>query len=331
MIDTLGDRLLAQNPPNSGALRVIGPLGIDAGTVNGFEIVSADTAVAILGRTLFSLNLATGAATPIGDVGVTVDDLRGLSAPPTMAAPAPDSPLFAVNGTTLVSFPRNAPQSVAIIGAIVGLQPGETVLGIDFRPAGGALYLLGDTGRVYTVDTTTAAASLVAQLNNGAGGAVALDGTAFGVDFNPVADRLRVVSDTGQNLRIVPDTGATTGDGALGMPAPDVVAAAYTRSFAGSTTTSLYVIDAATGSLHRQDPPNDGVLIPVGALSASLNFGPVAGFYIAGGHDGVSLAALQPTGSTQSMLYRINLATGAATALGPIAGPTIAGLAIRIQ
>jgi len=332
VIDTLGDRLLAQNPPNSGALRVIGPLGIDADGVNGFEIISADTAVAILGRTLFSVNLATGAATPIGDV--PLDDLRGLTTPPSVAAPAPDSVLYAVAGTTLVSFPRNAPQSLAVIGGIVGLQPGETVLGIDFRPVGGALYLLGDTGRVYTVDPTTAAASLVAQLNDGAGGAVALAGTAFGVDFNPVADRLRVVSDTGQNLRIVPDGAVTTVDGVLGLPAPDVVAAAYTRSFAGSTATSLYVIDAATGSLLRQDPPNDGVLTPVGALSASLNFGKVAGFDIAGGHDGVALAALQVTGSTQSVLYRINLATGAATALGAIgaaAGPAIAGLAIRIR
>ena len=35
-----------------------------------------------------------------------------------------------------------------------------------------------------------------------------LDGTEFGVDFNPQVDRLRVVSNSGQNLRLHPDTGA---------------------------------------------------------------------------------------------------------------------------
>ena len=38
---------------------------------------------------------------------------------------------------------------------------------------------------------------------------------SFGVDFNPVADRLRIVSNTGQDLRANVDTGATTVDGAL--------------------------------------------------------------------------------------------------------------------
>ena len=32
----------------------------------------------------------------------------------------------------------------------------------------------------------------------------------FAVDFNPVADRLRVISDSGLNLRINADIGATT-------------------------------------------------------------------------------------------------------------------------
>jgi len=116
VIDTLGDRLLVQNPPNAGALRVIGSLGIDATEINGFEIISADTALAVLraGGTLglYSINLATGATTKIGMVGcstVVLDNVRGLSAPPTMDAPAVDSPLYIVNGTTLISVPRNAP------------------------------------------------------------------------------------------------------------------------------------------------------------------------------------------------------------------------------
>jgi hypothetical protein len=149
-----------------------------------------------------------------------------------------------------------------------------------------------------------------------------------------------VVSDAGQNLRIVPDgvagaaAGTTFVDGALNVPAPDVVAAAYTRSFPGSTATSLYGLDVASASLVLQDPPNDGVLATIGALSPSLSFTRLAGFDIAGGHDGVVLAALQTAGATASTLYRVSLATGAATAIGAIgdpAGPAISALAIRVQ
>jgi hypothetical protein len=344
VIDTLGDRLLVQNPPNAGTLRGIGPLGIDAEEINGFEIVAESTALAVL-RTpdglqqLYSIDLATGAATVVGEVScstILLDDLRGLTAEPTATAPAADSMLFAVNETTLVRFARNEPDRPFIVGDITGLVAGETVLGIDFRPANGALYLVTSTGRVLTVDPTTAAGVEVARLVDASGAPVALAGTAFGVDFNPVADRLRIVSDAGQNLRVVPDgvagvaAGLTFVDGALAVPAPDVVAAAYTRSFAGSSATQLFVIDAATGSLFLQSPPNDGVLTAIGALSPSLLFDGVAGFDIAGGHDGVVLAALRGTGAATSTLYRVSLATGAATMVGAL-DQLVGALAIRVQ
>src|SRR4029453_12592543 len=122
-----------------------------------------------------------------------------------------------------------------IFGAlgITGLQAGETVLGIDFRPATGGLYALGSTSRLYTINPTTGAATQV-----GAAGAFTLSGTAFGFDFNPVVDRIGVVSDADQNLRLIPDTGAlvgvadtplayATGDPNFGLN-PNVVGAAYT-------------------------------------------------------------------------------------------------------
>ena len=58
----------------------------------------------------------------------------------------------------------------------------------------GKLYGVGNGGGVYTIDPRTAAATFVNALT------VPLDGTTFGVDFNPAADRLRIISDTGQNL-----------------------------------------------------------------------------------------------------------------------------------
>ena len=118
--------------------------------------------------------------------------------------------------------------------AVTGLSPGENLIGIDRRPKTGAIYgvgKLGSAAKLYTVDPTTGAATLVAPLvtaptvPGGPRTPIALSGTEFGFDFNPAADALRIVSDTGQNLRVIPSdrmpaavallTGDTFTDGAL--------------------------------------------------------------------------------------------------------------------
>ena len=58
------------------------------------------------------------------------------------------------------------------IGAITGLQGGEIILGIDFRPLTKQLYALGSTSRLYTLDTRTAVATQV--------------GTAGAFTLNPI-------------------------------------------------------------------------------------------------------------------------------------------------
>jgi hypothetical protein len=344
VIDTQNDRLLTQNPPNNGQLNDVGPLGIDAAAVNGFEIVGPDTALAVVSAAgapaaLYTINLATGAATAVGAAAQASDTITGISAVPSANTPAPDSTVYAVlNGVSLTSFARNAPAQSSAPVAITGLQANETLLGIDFRPANNLLYAVGSTGRLYTIDVGTGAASLVAMLAADAADTTdpftALSGANFGVDFNPVADRLRVVSNTGQNLRINAATGAVMTDQTLNVLAPDAVAAAYTQNFAGTGSTRLLLIDTATGTVQLQNPPNDGVLTTIGRLDPALVFGPTAGFDIAGGDDGLSLAVLQPNGTTQSTLYRVNVRTGAATAIGAV-GPagtaTLRGLAIRLQ
>ena len=104
-----------------------------------------------------------------------------------------------------------------MIGRISGLQTDTKLVGIDYRPATGALYGLGDRGGVYVVNPMSGRARLRARLN------VALEGTQFGVDFNPTVDRLRIVSDTGQNLRANVDDGTTTVDIALNYLGPPPV------------------------------------------------------------------------------------------------------------
>ena len=80
--------------------------------------------------------------------------------------------------------------------------------------------------------------------------------------------------------------------------------------------------------------PMHSCITPIGALDPILTFTNVAGFDIAGGDDGLPLAALQPTGSAQSTLYKLNVKTGAVTSVGAIGSagtPLIRALAVRVK
>jgi hypothetical protein len=346
ILDAANDRLQIQGQPsgnpNAGDLAPVGALNIgDVQSIAAFEIAGANNAawaaVNLAGATtseLHSVNLATGAATRVNTIGGG-ERIRGAT---RIAVPV--ATVFAATvDNRLVSFRPDTPGTFDTNLPLIGLQGGENVLGIDFRQANGRLYAATNAGRLYTVDPATGVATLVSTL--AADGADATDpftgliGTAFGVDFNPVADRLRIVSNAGQNLRINVDTGLVTTDGLLNPGAPQVVAAAYRRSFPGSTATLLLDIDLATNSVLQQNPPNDGTLSPVGgALDPVLTFSSTAGFDIGGGDDGLSIAALQPIGSAQSVLYRVNLTNGALSpvgALGPTGTPLIRALAVGVK
>lgn len=236
----------------------------------------------------------------------------------------------------LLGFNQGSPGQVTSSVPVTGLKPGESLLGIDFRPATGQLYALGGTSQIYTIDPGTGAATPV-----GGPFTPGLQGTTFGFDFNPMVDRIRVVSDTGQNLRLNPTTGAVGTDMMTGAPTVDrqlayaagdanagaryvVAGAGYTNNVAGATQTTLYDIDTALDVLVTQAPPNDGVLNTVGPLG--FDAGVLLGFDIA--PSGQALAAFQP-GGAPSRLYAINLSSGAATDLGAIGGgQPITGLAI---
>ena len=221
---------------------------------------------------------------------------------------------------------------------------GARLLAIDVRPATGGLYALGSDSRVYLLD----AASGQAQAVGTAAFATPLAGTAFGFDFNPTVDRIRIVSDQGQNLRVHPETGAVAAvDAALAYAetdansgrTPRVVAAAYTNSDNDPATgTTLYDLDAGLDALVTQAPPNDGKLNTTGALG--INAGELAGFDIAlvGGQN-VAYAVLKSDdegtldadSDFPATLVRIDLTTGAVSPIAKIrgAGPVI-GLAASI-
>jgi Domain of unknown function (DUF4394) len=155
-----------------------------------------------------------------------------------------------------------------------------------------------------------------------------LTGAAFGVDFNPVPNALWIVSDAGQNLRIVAGgTGVVNTDGTLNPGTPSVVGAAYSNNFAGATVTTLYDLDQAVDQLFTQGSPNGspispntGTLLAVGPRGVDITNSNV-GFDISGA-TGVAFASLAPPFANFS-LYTVNLATGAATLIGPIDGGSL--------
>jgi trimeric autotransporter adhesin len=336
-VDSSNNRLLVTNDPNNGVVTEVGALGITGGTVNGFEILTGGNGAnqALVALTvgsavqLYSVSTMNGLATPLGTItGLNANEVvRGLAVSPPGTAPA--QAMGNVVGITetskLISFNNASPQKLCTTAAITGLNAGETILGADLRPADGLLYAVSSAARVLTINTQTAAATAVSTLTADANDTTApfttLNGTEFGVDFNPTVDRLRIVSDANQNLRVNVDTGATITDTDLNGTPAAVRAAAYTNSFQGAGTTTLYVLDTANDQLLIQGQPsgnpNNGDLQVVGALGADS--GPISSFEI-NAINNTALAALNVGGATTSDLYTLNLASGAATRVNTIGG-----------
>jgi len=235
-------------------------------------------------------------------------------------------------GNRLVQFSSADPCTLSSRQSISGLQPGERLHGIDFRPFNGQLYGLGSTSRLYVIDPGTGVATQV-----GVPFPTLLSGTAFGFDFNPTVDRIRIVSNTGQNFRLHPDTGAIV---AIDLPlafaltdpnagvTPAVAGAAYTNPDNDPATgTTLYDMDTGLDILATQNPPNDGVLNTVGALGVNVNN--LLGFDIS--ISGLAYAALQSGtgGCGASQFATVDLTTGTVTLVGAIGTPErIRGLAV---
>jgi hypothetical protein len=230
--------------------------------------------------------------------------------------PAIVKPAYAISETNqLLTFDPESDADMIRV-AVTGLQAGENIVGIDVRPANGLLYAIGSNSRIYTINTSTGAASFVAALS------ISLNGNSFGVDFNPVPDRIRIVSNTGQNLRVNPMDGVTINDGAINPTPAAITAAGYTNSIAGATTTTLHVIDSDADKLFIQNPPNNGTLTM--GMNLGVNIDASNGFDI-GGKNGAAYGIFSVNGN--SSLYTVNLATGAATMVRQF-GERVRGLAL---
>jgi hypothetical protein len=268
--------------------------------------------------------------------------LAGLAVPSAAFAADPVSNAVVLSNDRLATFDAKSPATATTFVPVTGLVAGDKLVGIDVRPQNGFLYGLGvnttaDTIQLYALSSRTGVAKAIGDPIAG------VDGADFGFDFNPMADRIRVVSDTGENLRLNPNTGALAATDTDISGTTPVDGSAYTNSAQNATATTLFSLSGANQKLYVQNTPNGGTQTvgqDVKAGGAAIGFTDVGGFDIA---PDVSVAVsneLPTPGSTglaavnvagASVLAKVDLNTGAATAVGPIGNGTqpVQGLAIQ--
>lgn len=227
------------------------------------------------------------------------------------AAHAQDTIFGFTTGSDLFRFQSNAPGTVINVGSITGVT--GTLLDIDFRPANGLLYGLGQSSgafTLYTLSTTTGAVTSSVSLT----GQTAATGVSYDIDFNPTANALRIVGSNGDNFRAATATvnagGVLLLDGAINGGS-NIIGVAYNNNVAGGPGgTTLFDINTG-GQLFTQGSPlgtptspNTGTLIPVGATGIVAT---EMGFDISGVTGTAYVAA-------NNTLYTVNLGTGAASA-----------------
>jgi hypothetical protein len=313
-IDVTTKKLYKQNTPNSGTLQEVGSIGVDFTGPAPLDI-SYDNKVCIAalslnGKTaMYTIDLSNGKARKLTDVNHLV---RGVAIRTAPVAYATDE------ANNLIIF-NPANPSDRINKTTTGISSGDKVVGMDLRPVNGQLYAMGSNGRLYTVNTSSGEFTQIGGLFP-----TPLSGTEFGFDFNPTVDRIRVVSNNRQNLRLNPNDGSIAGiDNNINPGTPAITAAAYTNNYPGAASTVLYVIDAAAGKLFRQDA-NAGTLTEIGALGNT--FTGSNGFDI-GGRTGDAWALMTNSGTTS--LYSINLSTGRAESKGNL-GTTVTAFTVGL-
>jgi hypothetical protein len=330
VIDSTLNILALQSPPNDGVLNTIGALGIDVGDRASFDISTrgmayVSYAVGGMGPSqLGMLNLSTGAISPIGAIGANLS-IVGIALPTTVTPPS--EILWLLDEANMLRQIRSdAPGMVLSEVMVSGLEEEETLLAIDFRPATGQLFAVSSASRLYQVNPLSGRATAIgmAPLDP------ALANAAPGFDFNPVPDRIRIVAGS-QNLRANPSDGSVIVDGELAYAEEDtnngqtpvIVAAGYTNSVRGATSTALYVVDAELNILALQSPPNDGVLNTIGTLGLNVDERTTLDI----SRSGTLYIAYSAADGMSSMLGVIDLESGRVTPVGPIAGAPVRSMA----
>lgn len=343
--------LTIQNPPNNGVQNTIGSSGIMVNMMDAtsdmdiyFNPLTMQNIAYFIANTgmnttdsLYTINLSTGMATAIRSLNMELKDIAVMIDRKAPMQTGTDVWALSSNNN-LVRFNTSNPSYIISAIPVTGLTAGQTLVGMDMRPVDLKVYGIGYNvttmvARIYTINTSTGMATPVSadSISN-----IDLSGNV-GVDFNPVADRIRVVTSNNKNYRLNQLTGllaATdsmlkykTGDVNFGTD-PDVATAAYTNTKVGPTSTLLYVHDDALNVLLTQNPPNDGILNTIGSTGITVNaMDKTTDMDIYFDHAtqmNTAYFSANAMGSNDK-LYSMNLATGAASELGTIG----MGIAIR--
>lgn len=343
--------LTIQNPPNNGIQNTVGSSGImqnlmDATSdldiyFNPMTMQNIAYFVANSGMntndSLYTMNLSTGALSPIAALNMGVKDIAAMISRTAPSLNGTD--VWALSSTNnIIRFNTAAPSHIISAVPVSGLTAGQTLVGMDMRPVDLKVYGIGYNAntmvaRIYTINPSTGVATPVSadSITN-----IDLTGNV-GVDFNPVADRIRVVTSNNKNYRLNQLTGLLaardsslkyqTGDANFGAD-PDVATAAYTNTKVAPTSTLLYTYDDALNVLCTQNPPNDGILNTIGSSGLVVNAMDKSSdmdiYFDHTTQTNTAYFSANVTGANDK-LYTINLTTGATTEMGSIG----MGIAVR--
>lgn len=345
--------LTTQLPPNNGTLNTVGASGIsvnladpssdmdiyfNSSIMQNVAYFAANTGASTIDN-FYSINLSTGAATSIGSIGVAVQDIACFISR-NIPSQITGSLLYGITASNfLIGFDSNLPSVIRVAYPVTGITAGQTIVGMDSRPLTGQIYLLGydasnGNSQLYTLDRNTGVSTVV----NTTPTVLALGSGKISFDFNPTVDRIRVTGSNNANYRLNPITGTIAAtDINLSFATGDVNAAAdpciatlaYTNSYVGATSTTLYDYDDSLNVFATQIPPNNGTLNTIGSSGISVNladpssdldivFNPLTSTNTAffSANTGIS---------SSNFLYTVDLSTGAASSVGIIG----MGIAVR--
>ncbi|MBN9483325.1 MAG: hypothetical protein BGO70_12660 [Bacteroidetes bacterium 43-93] len=356
--------LAAIDSPATGVLHTIGNTGlmvntvthsidmdvyVDPVTLNSTAYLAANTN-ADLNDNLYSIDLNTGIATSLGLIGGGLD-VKNIAITINRALPAVTGKMiFGVQNktNTLVSFDSDNPRLLRTYMPVTGMASGQMIAGLDFRPSDGKLYAMGydylsGQYQLYTINTATGTATAVnstaAAINLGMSNNVAFD-------FDPVADKVRVISrETGMNYRINPTSGAIemtdtaivygTSDVNAGKT-PHIGAIAYTNSYNHATVTELYALDDSLGSMVKLGSPNGGMLTTTAASLVMVNATDMSSdidfFYDSTSMNNVGYIAVNSMTSLNDKLYTVNTNSSSMSLVSDIGlGVSMSDIAVQPQ
>lgn len=351
--------LSLQNPPNNGVQNTVGALGVMLADMpaNGdldihFDVMSGMNTAYLIATPdgemvdhIYTINTMNGMAS---DWGVLASDMDFSDlAIEIIQAPTPAMGRIVYGLTSnnyLITFDSQNPSNVYSHLATSGITSGQVLVGMDVRPATGELYGLGynsATGeaRLYVINTATGALTAIGDMAT----MLAPMMGKVSVDFNPVVDRVRVLGSNNQNYRLHPVTGVIAATDldlhyAIGdvneMMNPSIGTGAYTNSYAGAASTTLYNYDDSLNVFTTQVPPNDGNLMTLGSSGLMVNLANPSTdldiYFVQPGNMNVAIFTANTGTADIDRLYSIDLANGMAMDWGKI-GNGIAVVDIAAQ